>query len=216
MYLQPSVHDSYWFTPFRKGLFNLFELCGSSPKLVKNFTISRHNVYEHIPMYGTWYINVICITFGVKYSLNSNSNVISHILPYLLHYCFKMLPHLGGDIYRNCILMYISSFSQINWNYKYNEYHIWWRKSTETVIWHMTGYLPCIDWNIEVMLPHLVRNIYWNCISMYIGVFLTISIEIWMQVIPHFVKNTCWILTLTYFDIFAQQCMIHWSIYHLV
>ena len=49
-------------------------------QMVKNFNICRHNVYEHIPMYGTWFINVICITFGVRYSLNTNLNIILSIL----------------------------------------------------------------------------------------------------------------------------------------
>ena len=81
-------------TPFRKCLFNLFELCDSSPKLVKNFNICRHNVCEHIPMYGTWFINVIHITFGVRYSLNTNLNIIlsiSSIWLYAVTYLFQIL-----------------------------------------------------------------------------------------------------------------------------
>ena len=62
-----------------------FKLCDSSPKLVKDFNICRHNVYEHIPMYGTWFINVTCIIFGVRYFLNTDLNVISSISSILLY-----------------------------------------------------------------------------------------------------------------------------------
>ena len=65
---QMLVHVSHRSTPFRKGLFNLFAFCDSSPQLVKNFNICRHNVYEHVSMSGTQSINVIYITFGVNTS----------------------------------------------------------------------------------------------------------------------------------------------------
>ena len=111
--LQLLVHDSHWFTPFRKGSSTCSNYVTLLPKLVKNFNICRHNVCEHIPMYGTWFINVIHITFGVRYSLNTNLNIIlsiSSIWLYAVTYLFQILPHLDGDIYWNCILMYINVF----------------------------------------------------------------------------------------------------------
>ena len=88
------------------------------PKLVKNFNICRHNVYEHVPTYGIWFINVIYITFGVRYSLNTNLNIISSILSILPHIywliCFKCYHIWWGiftEIVFQCILVYSSKIN---------------------------------------------------------------------------------------------------------
>ena len=100
-------------TPFRKGCSTCSNYVTLLPKLVKNFNICRHNVCEHVPMYGTWFINVIHITFAVRYSLNTNLNIIlsiSSIWLYAVTYLFHILPHLDGYVYWNCILTYINVF----------------------------------------------------------------------------------------------------------
>ena len=138
------------FTPFRKGCSTCSNYVTLLPKLVKNFNICRHNVCEHVPMYGTWFINVIYITFGVRYSLNTNLNIIlsiSSIWLYAVTYLFQILPHLDGDNYWNCNLTYLGLFLF---------------ESTET-------------W-MQVITP-IVKNTCWNLILTYINVFLLKSLQ---------------------------------------
>ena len=101
---------------------------------VKNFNICRHNVYEQVPMYGTWFINVIFITFGVRYSLNTNLNIILSISSIWLYIqwsgLFQILPHLDSDVYCTLHFNIYQSLNQLN--YKGKLWHLLWRIHAKT------------------------------------------------------------------------------------